>query len=208
MESWEIWGSFLVTSDLTGLMKSSPACTSVILIFEGILQEMLIWKVIETVYWLISIYFFSLSDRKGHLHLQLHWLAEDTCEKRKLPSLLWLRPPRAWAVCRAWWLGWKMHQVSNLQLFLSEYVAFSCSHWHRKASFGRFFNSGQNIWSLLFLVEGSSVFQMISSGEEWLNTHPPIWLVTTIVLNGASAFAAVDLSVCLKAKCFFCLFTF
>lgn len=149
MESWENFGSFSVTSELTGLMKPSHGCTSghfnLWRNFAGDAHLEGYWN--SFVGW-FSIYYFSLSDRKGHLHLQLHWLAEDTCEKRKRSSLPWLRPHRAWAVCRAWWLGWKMHQVNNLQLFLSEYDHFSCSHRHRNSSFGFFFLRSRIIWSV------------------------------------------------------------
>lgn len=42
-------------------MKPSPGCTSIILIFEGILQEMLIWKVI--VGWFLFVFFLCLTEK-------------------------------------------------------------------------------------------------------------------------------------------------
>lgn len=83
--------------------------------------------------WLILLLIFP-SHRKGHLHLQLLWLEEDTYEKRKLSSLLLLQPHKVWVGYRILWLDWKMHRVNNWSLFLSRYSHCDCSHTSENSS--------------------------------------------------------------------------
>lgn len=184
----------------------------VILIFEGILQEMLIWKVIETVL-LADFYllFFSVWQKRsfapstpltGRRYLRekeavITPVASATQSVSRLQSMV---------------AGLKNAPSEQLTAIFEWVWPLQLLSLTQKLIFWLFFSSEQNnlvCVSVLFLVEGSSVFWMISSGEGWLYTHTPIWLVTTIVLMELQLLLMlIHLFVCLKAKCLFCLFTF
>lgn len=169
---------------------------------------MLIWKVIETVL-LAGFYslFFSV------------WQKRSFAPSTPLTGRRYLREKEA-AITP---VASATQSVSRLQSMVAglknapseqltaifEWVCspFSCSHWHRNSTFGFFFLRGRRFWSvfLYYFLLKDLLFSRWSHMAE--HTHPHLTCHHHCV-NGASAFADVDSSVCLKDKCLFCLFTF